>query len=82
MPHYFFNFETNGSSIRDLIGRDLPDDEAAKDEAVKLAAELGLDGAVKGELPHFEWVEVRDEQERAVARLPIADVARGPNRMS
>ena len=59
MPRYFFNFDNGpvvGSS--DLVGRDLPDDEAAKIEAARLAADLSVDGALEGETPAFEWIEI------------------------
>ena len=48
MPGYFFNFEDASCASPDLVGRDLPDDEAAKAEARKLAADLGFDHAIEG----------------------------------
>jgi hypothetical protein len=80
VPRYFFNFDTGHQGSVDLVGRDLPDDEAAKSEAAKLAAGLSIDQALEGELPRFEWIEVRDEAERAVARLPVATSLKEPNR--
>ncbi len=80
MPRYFFNFDSGPAASEDFVGRDLPDDEAAKAEATKLAADLGIDQAVEGHLPRYEWIEVRDEAQRAVARLPVADTLREPNR--
>jgi hypothetical protein len=80
VPRYFFNLETGPEGSVDLVGRDLPDDEAAKSEAAKLAADLSIDRALEGELPRFEWIEVRDEAERAVARLPVAASVKEPNR--
>jgi hypothetical protein len=81
MPRYFFNFERAGSLTADLIGRDLRDDEAAKNEALKLAADVGTDDALQGEWPRFDWLEVLDEQQRAVARIPVADAIREPTRL-
>jgi hypothetical protein len=31
MPRYFFNFESEHSSTADLVGRELPDDQAGRD---------------------------------------------------
>jgi hypothetical protein len=80
MPRYFFNFENDCSAAADLVGRDLSDDDAAKKEAAKLAADAGFTEAVEGQLPTFKWVEVLDESQRPVARLPVADSIREPNR--
>lgn len=80
MPRYFFNFESDSSTGADLVGRDLPDDEAAKAEGAKLAADLAIDDAIEGELPAFEWLEVLDEGQRPVARLRVAETIREPNR--
>ena len=80
MPRYFFSFDDGEPSTPDLVGRDLPNDEAAKAEAVKLAAELGLDRAIEGQAPPFEWIEVTDEAQRPVAPLRVVECAREPNR--
>jgi hypothetical protein len=80
VPRYFFHFERQDANASDLIGHDLPNDEAAKDEAAKLAADVGMSDAIEGQLPTFEWVEVVDEQQRPVARLPVRDAVREPNR--
>jgi hypothetical protein len=83
VTRYFFNFQNDdGSGAADLIGRDLPDEEAAKAVAAKLAADLGMADALEGELPAFLWIEVVDEEQRPVARLPVADTIREPNRIS
>ena len=80
MPRYFFSFDDGRAGTPDLVGRDLRDDEAAKTEAVRLAAEVGLDRAIEGQLPRYGWIDVRDEAQRAVARLPVVECARDPNR--
>ncbi len=82
MPRYFFNFEGSGKTAPDLVGQELIDDEAAKAEAERLAADVRLQPTVEGGQPAFDWVEVLDEYERAVARLPLTSVARDPNRLS
>ncbi len=70
MPRYFFNFLGDTSAGADFIGRALPNDEAAKSEGAKLAADVGVSGAVVGQLPTYEWLEVLDEAQRPVATPP------------
>ena len=82
MPRYFFSFDDGRAGTSDLVGRDLLNDEAAKAEAVRLAAEVALDRAIEGQGPPYEWIDVRDEAQRAVVRLPVAECAREPNRSS
>jgi hypothetical protein len=82
VPRYFFNFDDRQSGLADLIGRDLPDDEAAKSEAMKLAADVGIDKAIVGELPIYDWIEVLDEAQRPIARLRVTDALKEPNRRS
>ena len=81
MPRYFFALENASSSVPDLVGRELPDGAAARAEAAKAAAEVATVDAVEGRPPTYQWVEVCDEHHRPIARLPVADVIREPNRM-
>jgi hypothetical protein len=81
MPRYFFNFENADSSVPDLVGRDLPNETAAKSEAGKVAADLAMNDAIEGRSPTYQWIEVVDDQLRPVARLPVADVVHEPNRL-
>ncbi len=39
MPHYFFHTQ-NGDRVRDELGEDLPDAEAAREEAVTVLGEI------------------------------------------
>jgi hypothetical protein len=80
MPRYFFNFDGDRSAGADLVGRNLPNDEAAKAEAAKLAADMNVTHAIEGEWPAFQWIDVVDEEQRPVARLPISDAVPNPNR--
>ena len=81
VPRYFFNFENHQSMTADLVGTDLPDDEAARIEAAKLAADQSIADAVEGELPAFAWIEVIGEDQRPIARLPVGDTIHEPNRI-
>jgi hypothetical protein len=82
MPRYFFHFENDQRKLEDLIGTDLPNDQAAKAQGLKLAADLAVEDAIKGDPPRFDWLEVVDEDNCIVARLPIAGAIREPNRIA
>ncbi|MER8956495.1 hypothetical protein NKH98_28040 [Mesorhizobium sp. M0833] len=60
MPRYFFDFTDTGKVFLDVVGTDLPDLEAAKQEAVKALVEITKDKLPDG--PYREFVmTVRDE---------------------
>ena len=61
MPHYFFSFR-DGGELRDDMGMDLPDDEAARDEAVRGARSILADTVKDGRLPLSATVGVEDEE--------------------
>ena len=82
VPRYYFNFESDFATAADMVGRNFPEHEAAKREGAKLAADVGTTGAVDGQLPAFDWLEVLDEMQRPVTRLPVAAAIREPNRSS
>jgi hypothetical protein len=82
MSRYFFNFQSSNSSVADWVGRDLPDFAAARAEAAKLAADLATNHAVEGRPSPLKWVEVVDDCDRAVARLPVHNAIREPNRLT
>jgi hypothetical protein len=82
VPLYFFNLESPNATVADLVGRDLPDLNAARAEGIKLAAEVATSDAVEGRWPTFEWVEVVDESQRPIARVPLSHAIREPNRIS
>ena len=65
MPNYFFDLY-NGGAAPDLEGYDLPDDAAARDEALVFAGQTIMDQPhlVKGS--NGMRVQVLDEQRRPV----------------
>ncbi len=81
MARYFFDFDNGSSSLPDLVGRELPNVIAARAEAAKVAADLATNHAVEGRPLKYHWIEVCDEYHRPIARLPISDVIREPNRL-
>jgi hypothetical protein len=82
VPRYFFSFLGEQTGYADLVGRELSDDEAAKMEARRLAAEVGSDGAIDCRLAAYSWIEVTDEVQRPVLRLPVAAAVAEPNHIS
>ena len=80
MPRYFFLFGNDTSVTPDLVGQELRDSETAKAMAAKLAVEVEYSSTVEVELPHYDWFEVLDEDERPMARLPVSQAVREPSR--
>jgi uncharacterized protein YbaA (DUF1428 family) len=60
MPRYFFDFTDTGKVFLDVEGTDLPDLEAAKQEAVKALGEITKDKLPDGSYREFVMT-VRDE---------------------
>ena len=60
MPRYYFDSAENENVVRDDEGQLLPDDQAARNEAIRALPEIAA-----SELPdgpeHSFWVRVRDE---------------------
>lgn len=81
MTRYYFNLEGEGSSALDLVGRDLADDEAAKSEAARFASQFDSPDELAGMLA-YHWIEVTDQSQRAVARLPLGHANDEPSRIS
>jgi hypothetical protein len=81
MSRYYFNLEGDGSSAVDLVGRDLASDEAAKTEAVRFASQFDSPDELAGMLA-YQWIEVIDHSQRAVARLPLGHANDEPTRLS
>lgn len=71
MPTYYFNLRGKDFELPDLAGKRLDDDEAARAEAERLAAELVESALVAGAVPPDAVVEVDDEQMRPVLALPL-----------
>ena len=71
MPTYYFHLRGEGFEVPDLAGRECADDEAARAEAERLAAELIETALVAGEAPAPATVEVDDEELRPVMAIPL-----------
>jgi hypothetical protein len=71
MPTYYFTLRGESFELPDLTGKPLPDDEAARAEAERLAAELIETALVAGTVPPDAVVEVDDAEMRPVLALPL-----------
>jgi hypothetical protein len=68
MPRYFFNV-LDGKVFEDTEGTELPDTEAAEEEAVRTAGEIIRDDHFAGET----WrLQVRDEEQKVILTLSFA----------
>ncbi len=72
MPRYFFHLH-NGALSRDEEGRELPDLEAARQEAIKAARELMGEDIKEGLLRLGHRIEIGDEDGREVLMVPFAE---------
>jgi len=72
MPRYYFHLH-NGALARDEEGRELPDLEAARQEAIKAARELMGEDIKEGLLRLGHRIEIGDEDGREVLMVPFAE---------
>ena len=70
MPRYFFNFVRDGSPQPDLVGRDLTDDPPRRSRPPGWRRHQN-ERRREGTWPSYDWEEVINEEERAVARFPV-----------
>lgn len=71
MPTYYFHLRGEGFEVPDLAGRECADDESARAEAERLAAELIESALLSGEAPAPAIVEVADEELRPLMAIPL-----------
>ena len=81
MPRYFFNVHGETFATPDLVGRTLPDEEAARAEARAIANEVVRDELSHALLPDNPWVEILDGNQRAVAVIPVNETVEDPRRV-
>lgn len=81
MPRYYFNVHGETFAAPDLVGRKLPDDEAARAEAKTVANELAQAEISSALFPANPWVEVVDDDQRPIAVIPASETAADPNRI-
>ena len=68
---YFFHVSAEDETFTDLVGVDLPDVDAARRYALSRTSELWDERILAGKSPLIGWLEVVDDEERAVLRVPL-----------
>ena len=72
MPRYYFHLH-NGATARDEEGRELPDLNAARQEAIRAARELMGEDIKEGLLRLGHRIEIGDENGAEVLVVPFAE---------
>ena len=73
MPHYYFDLDECGDVTVDEEGRDLPDTEAARADAIREARQLMSSEILRGRLCPESIVRVRDEAGSTVFAIRFED---------
>ena len=68
---YFFHVSADDATVTDLIGMDLPDLEAVRRHSDVQVTELWAKRVLAGKPPLIGWLDVVDEEERGVLRIPL-----------
>ena len=68
---YFFNISTEDGTVTDLVGVDLPGVEAVRSYGAAQVTELSEARVLAGKAPLVGWLEVVDDHERGVLRIPL-----------
>ena len=71
MMRYFFHVTAEDGSVPDLVGIELPDAEAVRRNADLQVTELWAERVLAGKPPLIGWLDVVDEEERGVLRIPL-----------
>lgn len=71
MTRYFFNVSAEDDKVTDLVGVHLPDIEAVRRHAAAQVTELWAQRVLAGKPPPIGWLEVVDDEERGVLRVPL-----------
>ncbi len=79
MPRYYFNVHGETFAAPDLVGRKLPDDEAARAAAREVAKDVAT-YELSAPFPVRPWVEVVDEDQRPIVLLPVDETPSEPTR--
>ena len=72
MPRFFFHVWDTNAFVADPDGSDLPDDAAAKEEALANARGIMLDGQRRGEDRRGWLVEVRDDADHTIMTVQVS----------
>jgi hypothetical protein len=81
MARYFFHLKAGGEIKPDDTGIDLPDEDAARIQAIKGAQSMLAEAKQVGGPNRLDWkFVVADENGRTVMTVPFADAFRSPTR--
>jgi len=78
MPRYFFHLREGTIETDDPEGLILPDDEAAREQAMEFARDLLAAAVLEGRLALHERILVVDETGRTVLDLAFSQAVRMP----
>lgn len=70
---YFFDIVEHSETTRDLEGTELPDDTAAREEAVQAAREMMSDALLRGHSVDHRTFEIRGRHGELVESMPFTD---------
>jgi hypothetical protein len=73
MPHYRFNIHNGNGLTRDEEGRELPDSEAARAEALEGIRSILAEDVLQGRLDLHGRIEVMGEREELLFVISYAD---------
>ena len=77
MARFYFNIRGGEVDVRDDFGRNLPDLESARLEAVRVARIIASGEIIDHQVSLHEWVDVQDAERRPVFALPFRAALRG-----
>ena len=76
MPKYFFHVRDDNAYIEDREGQDLPDLDAARNEATVAARELFSEAVLQGDVLNDRKFEIADSHGTVRAVVSFRDVVR------
>ncbi len=71
MRRFFFHVESDDLKVPDLVGAELRDIATVRAYAETQLTEIWAQRILTGQPPLTGWLEVVDQEERAVMRLPL-----------
>jgi len=79
MPRYYFHVCNGSGFTEDEEGKELPDEEAARKEAILGLRDIGAGELRLGEMNLGSFIEVEDEAHRLVMTVNFSDAVRIAN---
>lgn len=74
MPRFYFHVCNGTGFVEDEEGRELPDLEAARQEAIKGARSIMADDLYRGQLDLSSFIEIEDEAHVHQLTIAFADL--------